>query len=113
MTASADGYVSAERSISVTADTNTLVDGLALKLSSGSLKVSVEYADKPDTAGITVKLSDSSGNTVSEIITTNNLTVSFTGIQVGTYTITATLTDMANTRWSVYSFVYGCFLWQL
>ena len=89
VTASADGYVSAERSISVTADTNTLVDGLALKLSSGSLKVSVEYADKPDTAGITVKLSDSSGNTVSEIITTNNLTVSFTGIQVGTYTITA------------------------
>ena len=85
VSAEADGYATAERSAAVTADSNTEVDALALTSLSGSLKVTVGYADNANRKdGITVSVYDSADNKVTEATTTDSLTVAFTGIAVGT-----------------------------
>ena len=87
--ANCDGYLTAERIVSVTSDQNTLVDGLALKLSTGSLKVTVGYSDKDITSGITVTVTDNTGAKVAEAVTTNNLTIIFNSIPIGSFNVTA------------------------
>ena len=90
ISASADGYEIAERTVAVTADSNTDVEALALTSLSGSLKVTVGYADSEETSGITVTLYNSEDQKLYETTTTNSLTVTFNGARIGSgYRVTA------------------------
>ena len=87
----ADGYMDASRTVAVTADSNTTADVLALTSRTGSLKVTVGYADNASKKdGITISVFDSEDKKVVDAVTTNSLTVEFLGISVETgYRITA------------------------
>ena len=90
ISATADNYSAAIRTISITAAKNTTVDVLALQSVTGSLKVTVGYDDSEETSGITVTLYDSEDQKVYETTTSNSLTVSFNNVRIGLgYRVTA------------------------
>ena len=89
ITAKQNGYTDATTNVDVIADRTATALTIGLSATTGSLKVTVGYTDKTATAGITVTVNDSTGAKVTEAVTTDSHTVSFTGIPVGTYTVTA------------------------